>query len=64
MEPGELRSMRDPVDWYPKGKEIFLPTKKRLEQAGGLRVAGFPDRLRVEAWYCRTCNRLTIFNAK
>lgn len=53
--------------WYPaEVKPLQLPTAGRVKKFGGFRLGGHnPVGLRnVEAWYCRTCNRLTIFNAK
>lgn len=53
--------------WYPAGtKPLQLPTAGRLKKLGGLRLGGHdPASLRcAEAWYCRTCKRMTLFNVE
>lgn len=50
LERGVLWSGRDPLTWLPAGKrEPLVPTRKRLEQAGGLRFYRSPQPNRVEA---------------
>lgn len=66
LEPGTIRAGRDPMYWYPNGKALIFPTKGRIERRGGFRL-GDRDPLayaEAEAWYCRTCKRLIVFDAK
>lgn len=69
LEPGTLQASYGGATslgyWYPAGtKPLQLPTKNRLKKLGGLRLGGHdPSSLRnVEAWYCRTCKRMILFN--
>ncbi len=64
MEPGNVISLRDPMVWCPRGETAgVFTTTRRLEQRGGFRLTSLLERT-AEAWYCRICNRLTIFDAK
>lgn len=66
LEPGNLSiCYRDPTYWLPKGTKMVFHTKSKVERAGGLflgpRSGESPD---WEAWYCRNCKRLTVFDVK
>lgn len=65
LEPGELfTSVRgETAIWYPKGKRILFPTRKRLEKVGAVKISQVSNALN-HTWYCRNCKRLTIFNVK
>ncbi|MDE6280683.1 MAG: hypothetical protein K2M15_02655 [Oscillospiraceae bacterium] len=63
LEAGAVISLRDPIYWCPEGEKAgWFTTRRGLERRGGFRLTrGYG---KAEAWYCRTCNRLTVFNAK
>ena len=70
LEPGKLYASYGGATsvgyWYPAGtKPLQLPTVNRLKKIGGFRLSGHDPigPRNAEAWYCRTCNRLTVFNA-
>ncbi len=71
LEPGKLYASFGGSTclgyWYPAGtKPLELPTAGRLKKLGGLRLGGHdPGSLRsTEAWYCRSCKRMTLFNVE
>lgn len=65
MEPGNIISSRGPILWCPSGEKAgFFTTERKIREAGGFRVGRPKTWYEAEAWYCRTCNRLTIFDAK
>ena len=64
MEPGTLISNRRPV-WVPKSERIgLMMSHRKIKESGGFNVGRPKMYYEAEAWYCQTCNRLTIFNAK
>ena len=65
MEPGRITGFRNPGYWLPKGMGVgLMATKRKIEERGGFRVGRAEFYWDIDAWYCQTCNRLTIFNAK
>lgn len=64
MEPGTHISS-DGSYWLPQGMRWGLTsTARKIHEAGGFHVGRPKTWYEAEAWYCRTCNRLTIFDAK
>lgn len=63
LEPGGIQSLRDPIFWCPRGERAgWFTTRRSIERRGGFRLTGSYGE--TEAWYCRTCDRLTVFDAK
>ena len=64
LEAGNIISPRDPIFWCPNGEKAgFFTTARGLERRGGFRLTRSFEGT-AEAWYCRTCSRLTVFDAK
>ena len=64
LEPGTHVSGHGSL-WVPQGVHIGLTISKRKNrEAGGFNVGRPRTFYEAEAWYCRTCNRLTILDAK
>jgi len=64
LEPGALVSGYGSY-YLPKGVRWgFMTTSRKLKEAGGFLVGRPKAHYEAEAWYCRACNRLTIFDAK
>lgn len=64
LEPGTYVSGHGSL-WVPRGVRIGLVmSHRKVTQAGGFRVGRPRTFYEAEAWYCRTCDRLTVFDAK
>lgn len=51
--------------WVPKGERIGLfMSESKIKRAGGFKIGRAKTVFEAEAWYCRTCKRLTLFNVE
>ena len=64
LEPGTHISGHGSY-WLPKGLRWGLTlSNRKIKEKGGFIVGRPKTWYEAEAWYCRTCNRLIIFDAK